>query len=48
MQEFGDEWSYGIGKLGEYSGTAVEALDQIRSAFQDLDDDLTKSLEGES
>lgn len=47
MQEFGDEWSYGIGKLGEYSGSAVEALEQIRDAFESLDDDLTKSIEGE-
>lgn len=44
MDEFGDEWSYGIGKLAEFAETAVEALDAIEKAFATADEDLAAAL----
>ena len=44
MDEFGDEWSYGIGKLGEFAGSAVEALDSVEQAFEDADTNLAQAL----
>jgi hypothetical protein len=44
MDEFGDEWAYGIGKLAEFAGSAVEALDQIERAFEDADTELARAL----
>lgn len=44
VQEFGDEWKYGIEQLGEYSDGAVTALDAIRDAFDQLDTDLADAL----
>ncbi|RBY94429.1 hypothetical protein DQ244_03700 [Blastococcus sp. TBT05-19] len=45
MDEFGDEWSYGISKLSEFAGSAVEALDRIAEAFQAADTALAEALE---
>ncbi|RBY95915.1 hypothetical protein DQ237_12305 [Blastococcus sp. TF02-8] len=45
MDEFGDEWSYGIGKLGEFAGGAVEALDRIAQAFEAADTALAGALQ---
>lgn len=45
LREFGDEWSYGIGKLGEFSAAASEALTQVQRAFRDADDELAAALE---
>jgi len=42
LREFGDEWDYGIGKLGDFSGGAADALTTICSTFRDLDDELGK------
>ncbi|MET0450105.1 MAG: hypothetical protein ABW004_16960 [Aeromicrobium sp.] len=44
VQEFGDEWQYGIEQLGKYSDGAVEALDAIRDAFDQADTDLADAL----
>lgn len=45
LREFGDEWSYGIGKLGEFSAAASEALDQVQQAFRDVEDELAAALD---
>lgn len=44
LREFGDEWSYGIGKLGDFSVAAADALDQVKQAFQDVDNELASAL----
>lgn len=44
MDEFGDEWAYGIEKLGGFAADAVEALDRIEKAFRDADTSLAKAL----
>lgn len=44
MDDFGDEWEYGISKLGEFSESAVDALDQIKEGFEQADDDLANAL----
>lgn len=52
MDEFGREWEYGIGQLGEFSGSAVKALDSIADAFEKADADLAQllndAMEGDS
>lgn len=45
LREFGDEWDYGIGKLGEFSKGAAEALDHIEKTFTELDGELAKSFD---
>lgn len=45
LREFGDEWSYGIGKLGEFSAVASEALGQVEQAFRDVEDELAAALD---
>lgn len=45
LADFGDEWDYGIGKLGEFSGEVSDVLDQIRTAFEDADNRLASGLE---
>jgi hypothetical protein len=40
MQDFGDEWDYGIGRLTKYTKGVGEALEQIRKTFSDLDQQL--------
>jgi hypothetical protein len=44
MDEFGNEWSYGIDKLGDFAGVAVEALDRIEHAFEEADTALAQAL----
>jgi hypothetical protein len=44
MDEFGSEWSYGIGQLARFAGDAVEALDAIESAFEQADACLAGAL----
>ncbi|MCL2552123.1 MAG: hypothetical protein FWE75_08270 [Actinomycetia bacterium] len=44
MDDFGHEWHYGIGKLGEFSHGAVTALEKIKSTFEKADTDLAKAL----
>jgi hypothetical protein len=44
LNEFGDEWDYGIGKINEYAGGAADTLESIEQAFTDLDLDLAEAL----
>lgn len=48
MDEFGDEWAYGIDKLSGFAGTAVEALDRIEQAFEEADTSLAEALRNAS
>lgn len=48
LRDFGDEWDYGIGKLGEFSGGAVSALETIKATFQELDGELAKAFDDQS
>ncbi len=45
LREFGDEWDYGIAKLGDFSKGAAEALDHIETTFTELDQELSKSFD---
>ena len=45
MDDFGDEWAYGIEKLSAFAGSAVEALDTIQQAFDDADTSLAQALQ---
>ena len=47
LREFGDEWDYGIDKLGKYSGAVADALEQIKKTFSELDQQLAQALKGE-
>jgi len=44
MNDFGDEWSYGIKQITKFSGAAVKTLDAMKKAFEDLDDKLAHEL----
>lgn len=44
VTEFADEWAYGIEQLGEFSVSAVEALQSIEDAFTQADTDLAAAL----
>lgn len=44
MDEFGDEWAYGIGQLRKFSKGAAKTLDTIEKTFTDLDLDLAEIL----
>ena len=44
MDEFGQEWSYGIGKIADFSGSAADALDRLGQAFAEADKSLTDAL----
>jgi hypothetical protein len=44
MDEFGDEWAYGIEKLSGFAADAVDALDRIEQAFRDADTSLAQAL----
>jgi hypothetical protein len=48
LREFGDEWDYGIGKLGEFSGGAADALATIRDTFRQLDDELAAVFDADA
>lgn len=45
LRDFGDEWDYGIGKLGEFSGGAADALASIRDTFTELDTELAQAFD---
>ena len=34
LRDFGDEWDYGIGKLGDFTGGAADALTTIKDTFR--------------
>ncbi|MFF2363557.1 hypothetical protein ACFVU0_12675 [Streptomyces sp. NPDC058122] len=44
MNDFGDEWPYGIKQIKKFSGAAVEELDKMKRAFEHLDDKLEEEL----
>ena len=44
MDEFGQEWSYGISKIADFSGSAADALDRLEQAFAEADKSLTDAL----
>ncbi|MFD4633281.1 hypothetical protein ACFVYR_25395 [Streptomyces sp. NPDC058284] len=45
MNDFGDEWSYGIKQIGKYSEAAVKTLTKMEKAFEDVDEKLAHALE---
>ena len=45
LNEFGDQWDYGIGKLGDFSGACVDALTTIGDTFSGLDEELAKCFD---
>ncbi|GAA2122310.1 hypothetical protein [Streptomyces synnematoformans] len=45
MDDFGDEWSYGIKQLAKFSDRAADALLEIKKSFAGLDDDLARALQ---
>jgi hypothetical protein len=44
LGEFGDEWSYGIGQIGEFARGAADTLREIERGFEDLDLSLAEAL----
>ncbi|MEV8016826.1 hypothetical protein AB0O76_10855 [Streptomyces sp. NPDC086554] len=44
MDDFGDEWSYGIKQLAKFSKSASKALGKIKKSFEDLDDQIDTEL----
>lgn len=44
MDDFSDDWNYGIGQLGEFSDSVVEALQSIADAFDEADTNLADAL----
>ncbi|WP_246108478.1 hypothetical protein [Streptomyces sedi] len=40
MDDFGDEWEYGIGKMAEFSDAAATCLDEVLHAFREIDEAL--------
>ncbi|RLV55871.1 hypothetical protein D9V41_08150 [Aeromicrobium phragmitis] len=44
VNEFGDDWGYGIEQLGEFSASVVQALQSIEDAFDAADDNLAAAL----
>ncbi|MFF8536215.1 hypothetical protein ACF07B_30370 [Streptomyces sp. NPDC015532] len=43
MDDFGDEWSYGIKQLTKFSGKASEALLKVKESFEKLDHELAEA-----
>lgn len=44
MEEFGEEWEYGIKQLRKFSKGAAKTLDTIEKTFTQLDLDLAEAL----
>lgn len=44
MDEFSDDWDYGIGQIGEFSGSVVDALQAIAHAFDEAETNLAAAL----
>ncbi|MFF4822825.1 hypothetical protein [Streptomyces sp. NPDC001312] len=42
MDDFGDEWSYGIKQLTKFSGKASKALLTVKRSFEELDTELAE------
>lgn len=45
INAFGDEWAYGVGELGEFTGAVVDALQTIKDGFEETDTHLANALE---
>ncbi|MDT0266691.1 hypothetical protein RM844_10340 [Streptomyces sp. DSM 44915] len=45
MDDFGDEWEYGIGKLAEFSDAAADALDEVLAGFREVDEELSRAFQ---
>ncbi|WP_419995709.1 hypothetical protein [Streptomyces boninensis] len=45
MDDFGDEWSYGIKQLTNFSDSAAKELDHIKRSFDEVDTKLAKALD---
>ncbi|GLW50952.1 hypothetical protein Stsp02_66130 [Streptomyces sp. NBRC 14336] len=43
MDEFGDEWSYGIKQLTKFSEKASKALLNVKESFEKLDHELAEA-----
>ncbi|MEV7789047.1 hypothetical protein AB0O72_27240 [Streptomyces sp. NPDC088106] len=46
MDDFGDEWSYGIKQLTKFSEQASKALLKVKEAFEGLDHELAEVSKG--
>lgn len=46
LDEFGDEWDYGIGQLSDFSEAAADAIDDTLRAFQELDEGRAAAVSG--
>lgn len=44
MEDFGEEWQYGVGQLRKFSKGAAKTLDTIERSFDKLDKDLAAEL----
>ncbi|MFD4522684.1 hypothetical protein ACFWP7_01835 [Streptomyces sp. NPDC058470] len=44
VQDFADEWGYGIKQLGKHTSGAVKMINKIGESFGKLDLDLAESL----
>ncbi|MFJ2832682.1 hypothetical protein ACIPC1_34890 [Streptomyces sp. NPDC087263] len=44
VQDFADEWGYGIKQLGKHTQGAVKMINKIGESFSQLDLDLAESL----
>ncbi|MFK4065671.1 hypothetical protein [Streptomyces sp. NPDC029674] len=44
VQEFADEWGYGVKQLGKHTQGAVKMIDKIDEEFSKLDQALAESL----
>ncbi|MFG3100127.1 hypothetical protein ACGFZL_06365 [Streptomyces sp. NPDC048182] len=44
VQDFADDWGYGIKQLGKHTHGAVKMIDTIGDTFDKLDQDLAESL----
>ncbi|GAA1966876.1 hypothetical protein [Amycolatopsis minnesotensis] len=42
--DFQDRWEYGIGKIAEFSGSMVEALNAAKKLYQEMDDNVADML----
>lgn len=45
LEEFGEEWDYGIGQLGKYADGCSAALGNVRAQFEKLDTELARAFE---
>ncbi|MBF4135894.1 hypothetical protein CLM85_23210 [Streptomyces albidoflavus] len=46
MDDFGEEWTYGIKQLTKFSQKASKALLKVKKSFEELDQELAKASKG--